>query len=326
MPVLALFIALLSLLMPLPALAQGELSLSPAIHHVTLEQRQQPASYTVFVTSNLPRPEQVTFRVLPVSGVDALGKPIIDHSAAASEVISQQVMLNPPQTTLLPQETVEIEVIVHSQFLPPGGTYALITAALEGTDNNDTGTQASVVPVIASFLAIRNPNGEERRLSIGGLAWPKIPLTTNLHPQIEVSLENQGNVHVEPHGLVELTDTFNRLVSRGQLNENAHLVLPSQEKVLGVSLQSLRPNFPLGLYVLKASGADELGQTPFISTRRFVYISPWIVGLLVLVCLIVWINYRSPDLKRFKRRTSRKAKDNATRTSVADLLDILEPK
>lgn len=306
--------------------AKGEISLSPAIEKVVIENPEQPIQYTIFVTSSLERPEQVVFDVLPVSSVDTLGKPMIDESPDAFQRISQQVMLDPQKTVLLPQETVGISVTIHGKFLPPGGSYALITATLKENEDNRNQSQTSVVPIIASFLAIRNPNGEERRLSLGGLTWPRIPVTTRLHDQVEVSLENQGNVHIEPHGLVELTDMFNRLVSRGQLNENSHLIMPSTAKVLGVSMQSLRTSAPLAFYSLKATGADELGRTPFARTKRFLYISPWIVGFLAFITVVLLIQYKYPDFKPFKRRKNRKIQDLANRTSVNDVLEILHPQ
>ena len=306
--------------------AKGEISLSPAIEKVVIENPEQPIQYTIFVTSSLERPEQVVFDVLPVSSVDTLGKPMIDESPDAFQRISQQVRLDPQKTVLLPQETVGISVTIHGKFLPPGGTYALITATLKENEDARNQSQTSVVPIIASFLAIRNPNGEERRLSLGGLTWPRIPVTTNLHDQVEVSLENQGNVHVEPHGLVELTDMFNRLVSRGQLNENSHLIMPATAKVLGVSMQSLRTSSPITLYSLKTSGADELGQNPFSSTKKFLYISPWVIGLLTLIALLLLTKHKYPLVKPFKRRKSRKPQDPTSRTSINDVLEILHPK
>lgn len=306
--------------------AEGEISLSPAIAKVVIENPEQPVQYTVFVTSFLERPQQVEFEALPVSSVDMLGKPLVDQTPAAMQRISQQVMLDPQKTVLLPQETIGISVTIHGKFLPPGGSYALITATLKENEDNRNQSQTSVVPIIASFLAMRNPNGEERRLSLGGLAWPRIPVTTNLHNQVEVSLENQGNVHVEPHGLVELTDMFNRLVSRGQLNENSHLIMPSTAKVLGVSMQSMRTSSPVALYSLKATGADELGQSPFSSTKKFLYISPWVLGFLALIALMLSTKYKYPHFKPFKRYKRRKTLDLASRTSINDVLEILHPK
>lgn len=314
------------LYIPLSAQAAGEVSLSPAIENITIESLEQPAQYTVYITSNLDQPQQVVFEALPVSSVDQLGKPILDLSSTSRERLSQQVTLDPQQSLLLPQETAGISVTIHGNFLPPGGTYALITATLKENEDNRNQPRASVVPVIASFLAIRNPYGENRQLSLGGITWPRIPVTLTLRDEVEVNLENQGNVHVEPHGLVQLTDTFNRLIARGQLNENSHLIMPSQTKVLGVSMQSLHSGLPLALYSLTTTGSDELGQNSFERTKRFLYISPWIIGLLMGIGLFIWLRYRFPDFRPFKRRKLHKSKDLSSRTSVSDVIEILQPK
>jgi hypothetical protein len=311
---------------PQSAQAAGEISLSPAIEKITIENPDQPTQYTMYVASNLGRPQQVVFEVVPVSSVDVLGKPLLDQSPGALERISQQVVLEPKQAMLLPQERIGVSVTIHPGLLPPGGTYALLTAKLEDKANAGSKTQASVVPVIASFLAIRNLNGEDRRIAIGGMTWPNLPITFNLNEQVEVSLENQGNVHVEPHGLVELTDNFNRLVSRGQLNENSHLIMPSQEKVLGVSMRSLGSSLPISMYALKTSGTDELGQNPFVSIKRFVYISPWVAGSAAVIGLLLLLANKYKDFKPFKRRKNRKINDLANRTSINDVLEILQPK
>ena len=322
-----IFISLcLWLITPTPAQAAGEISLSPAIEKITIENPDQPTQYTMYVTSNLDRPQQVVFEALPVKSVDVLGKPLLDQSPGALDRISQQVVLEPKQAMLLPQERIGVSVTIHGGLLPPGGTYALITATLDDNANKGNSTQTSIVPVIASFLAVRNPDGEDRKIAIGGMTWPRLPVTFNLNEKVEVSLENQGNVHVEPHGLVELTDNFNRLVSRGQLNENAHLILPSQAKVLGVSMRSIDSSLPVSIYSLKTSGADELGQNPFVSIKRFLYISPWLAGSVAIIGLLLLLANKFRDFKPFKRRKNRKAKDLANRTSINDVLEILQPK
>jgi hypothetical protein len=316
----------MQLVNPSPIKAAGEISLSPAIEKISIENPDQPAQYTMHVTSKLERPQQIAFEALPIKSVDVLGKPILDQSPGAIERINQQVMLEPRQTILLPRETIGVSVTIHGGMLPPGGTYALLTATLDDTANAGSKTQASVVPVIASFLAIRNPEGEDRRIAIGGMTWPRLPVTFNLQEKVEVSLENQGNVHVEPHGLVELTDTFNRLISRGQLNENSRLIMPAQAKVLGVSMRTLGSGLPVSLYSLKTSGSDELGQNPFESKKNFVYISPWVAGIVLAIGIIVLLRNTFKDFKPFKRRKSRRIQDIANRTSIDDVLEILQPK
>ncbi len=269
--------------------------------------------------------ETLKVTLMKFEAYEESGKPALMEAEPTDEFL-KWVKFSEDTFTVAPGEWKTIQATI----TPPkeasfGYYYAFVfSRANENLSPEERRTALNGGTAILALLDVDVPGAKKEitleKFSLDKSVYEFLPTT------FSITLKNQGNVHVEPHGLVELTDMFNRLISRGQLNENSNLIMPSTAKVLGVSMQSLRTSSPITLYSLKAAGADELGQNPFASTKRFLYISPWVVGVLGIIGVLFLARHKYPKMKLFKKRRHLKIVDPDSRTSINDVLEILQPK
>lgn len=188
--------------------------------------------------------------------------------------------------------------------LSPGGHYV----ALVGKVVTHSQEKQVVLPAISSLLLIKKVDGEQMNLSLVSVQDHVGSLAMRLPKRVELSLENQGNVHVLPRGEVKIKDQFGRVVSQGTINEDSVFVLPGMRRVITVQMRQSRFVFPISFLSLTVDGNIVQSALKFSYQSSFFFISIKLFVILIvgsLLGLIVW-KIRHKQQHRQRTRIRRK--------------------
>jgi hypothetical protein len=158
--------------------------------------------------------------------------------------LSSWVHFETNDITLNPKETKTIKIFIDKDKLTTGGHYGTIQA--EWTREKDQ----SPVPtnlIISSLLFVRTAHGNETEEA--NINEFKQIQDYSLFPEsFLLKIENTGNVEINPHGLVEIKDIFNRTVAKGFINENSLLALPESIRRYDIHIINQQPYIFPGMY------------------------------------------------------------------------------
>jgi hypothetical protein len=199
--------------------------------------------------------------------------------------LASWIILEKDGLVVKPGEKQAVKVTMQNkESLSPGGHYAAILAKLDTGENNveNKSSEVALTPSVSSLIFARKIGGEIYGLNfkdqeiIGG--------TLGLPSSVRLRLQNTGNVHLTPRGLVSLTDPFGREVMRGIINGESSLVLPETFRVFPIQMQKIALAFMPGRYNLAIDYRYD-GVDDFVIKKQSIFIFPaidvWIILILV---------------------------------------------
>ena len=200
---------------------------------------------------------------------------------------------------LSPKESKSVKVFINKSRVTKGGHYASILAEIVQPDTNK---QVDVKAVLSSLLFVRASTGKEIengkinsfRPNRDGLEFPDA---------FSVRFENNGNVHVSPHGLIEIYDPFGKLVGKGIINEASSDSLPESIRRFDTPIQRFSKILVPGIYSAKVqlrygkSDKKISSSTKFFSQGSVDFVK---IGLALITGVIILVYYK----RRFKKSAS----------------------
>ena len=182
--------------------------------------------------------------------------------------------------------------------LAPGGHYAAVVIT---SGNVAVGSaKAAFKQELASLLFVKKRGGELYGLQLDSLSADSMESLPNV---VSMSFKNTGNVHVTPRGYITVADPKGKVVSKGIINPDSTLALPSNNKTLKTLLQPVAASKLSGKYKLTAyyryDDQTEF-QTKTIFINRKASLIPLIItGVIATVSIlgVVWAVYRVRRLK-----------------------------
>lgn len=195
------------------------------------------------------------------------------------------------------QKHVFTVVIQNRPDLSPGGHYAAVVAR-EIQDKHPS-SAAAVAPAVSTMIFLSKEGGERYNLSLKDMDWPQLPIALFYPSQIQLTFQNDGNVHVTPYGTITVKDILGRVVDRGIINESSLRVLPESQRIIAVAMHSLVIPLPISFNTITVRGHDSMNKTTFFSTDTYFYVNPFFFGGLVLLFVGVTflIRYRGRQKK-----------------------------
>lgn len=194
--------------------------------------------------------------------------------------------------------------ITDKQTLSPGGHYAAVIA--RSVDDKPSDHQ-KILPAISSLLLIRKKGGERVHLSLKEIQWSPGFLETIIPKKINLSFENEGNVHITPRGTVKFKDIFGRVVAQGIINDSSLYILPTTLRRIPVTIQRSRWLFPIMIVNVEVDGNSNFGDSTFSSNLSFLFIDFKLISLVVVILILrFWINRRSKKLAAKKHLETEK--------------------
>lgn len=188
--------------------------------------------------------------------------------------------------------------ITDKQTLSPGGHYAAVIA--RSVDDKPS-NQQKILPAISSLLLIRKKGGERVHLSLKEIQWSPGFIETMIPKKINLSFENEGNVHITPRGTVKFKDIFGRVVAQGIINDSSLYILPTTLRRIPVTIQRSRWLFPIMIVNVEVEGYSNFGDSTFSSNLSFLFIDFKLISLIAVVLILrFWINRRKQKMARNK--------------------------
>jgi hypothetical protein len=186
--------------------------------------------------------------------------------------------------------------------VPAGGYYAAIMiseAPSEIVASNGAIVQATLA--IPCFLTVEGASIE--KLEIVDLSSALSGLQSSFSGNIDVTVENQGTIHLAPEGMVEIKDIFGRSLAAASLNEKEGRVLPSSRRTFSIfvweevegfwsHVKAQSHVFAIGPMSIQASVLYGSNDSQLIFEKTFIYF-PWQLLLVVTILIILLLtSYR----------------------------------
>lgn len=241
------------------------------------------------------------------SGED--GQPKLLLNSTESSPFSIKAWLSSIETiTLAPQEQKTITLTINVPGdASPGGHYGVIrfTGTPPEVEESAVSLSASIGTLVlvnvsgavkeeakVAELFTADKNGKKRTLFEYG------PIV------ITARIENVGNIHIQPSGVIRVSNMFGKEVASYQVNKNKGSVLPASIRKFE---QTLDKKLLFGRYQIQADlvyGADN----KIISSYQTFWAIPYkliAIGIATIVALIFFIRgYNRLILKRARRKTT----------------------
>lgn len=287
-----LFLAIL--IQPVTAVERKDSSIevSPAYIDISLEKPDEIQQVAVVFTnhSNLP----ITLQIFPIDfkQADDFGAiQMLQNPGSYSYSLSSFLSLE-ADTVLLDagQKKPFMITIKNREDLSPGGHYAAVVAKVINAETS----LPSVSPAVSSLILLRKIGGERFNLSLKDVNWPDNTVVFEYPGQINLTFQNEGNIHVIPYGRIDVTDMFGRLIYKGIVNTSSSAVFPESRRHIFVEMEMVEKYFPISINTIKIQGQDSLRKITYSYTETFLYINPIVILVLVLIVVgLVWINKRN---------------------------------
>ncbi|MHB8143881.1 MAG: hypothetical protein ACYDGX_09550 [Thermoleophilia bacterium] len=187
--------------------------------------------------------------------------------------------------TLQPGESIDFNVKINvPRDAEPGGHYAVLFASAKNdASQSQSGTVNLTERMGTLFLISVAGNVNEQ----GTLNAPEVPSFTEYGPiNVGIVFNNQGNIHVKPHGKIYISNLLGQTVAEldvppAEIPE--WVVLPASSRRINIPWNS---GFLFGRYTVRAEieyGAD---NTKLVMTSTF-WAFPWKIILMIVSALII---------------------------------------
>lgn len=214
-----------------------------------------------------------------LGGVDFLGVNSQDYSYSLASFISFETT----SITLEKGESQSLNVtITNRPDLSPGGHYAAIVGNLEG-ENDRNEESALVKPAVSSLILLRKSGGEVFSISLLETNWPNTLMFGFPNRQLQLLLQNEGNVHLIPYGTVTIKDIFGKEIAKGSINNASSIILPEARRWVDVRLDEINYSLPFSFVTMDIKGRDSIDKTTFVYSQTAILINPILLAILVLI-------------------------------------------
>jgi hypothetical protein len=190
-----------------------------------------------------------------------------------------------PQTTVTiqPKQTVDITAFILNQpSLAPGGHYGALMLALADNAGPSSKNKVSIHPIASSLLFINKEGGDIHKLSLSNVYISHSIFS--LPDSVTLRFHNDGNTHLIPRGVVTVSDSGGKLISKGIINENSGIILPQTNRRYSVPLTKVATATTPGKYKVEVDFRFD-GYDQFRSYRASVFLlTP---PILILISLIL---------------------------------------
>lgn len=262
-------------------------TLSPAFQQVSISQDQDTKDIPFSVTNNQAVTQQVkiTFSDFNTLG-DTGGLFFVGSNPTQLQKkygLSDWISIASPELSLKPGQKINLNAVVQNlPSLAPGGHYGAINVELENGAKGSSTNRVGVSPVASTLIFLTKLGGDTHRLKLLNVSAGHTFL--NLPSSVNLRFYNDGNTHLVPRGIANITNSSGKIVSSGIINQNSEIILPQTSRVFVVPLTSQAVSLVPGSYRLTVNFRfDGLDQYRTYRTNFF-YLP--VIYLLVLALII----------------------------------------
>lgn len=281
------------------------LTVTPGIVYTSVSNSTQATQTVITVRNNYATPVNLTAEL---RGVDETSTRLLPTDSLPKE-LNNVFAVSETQFTIAPLS--DYKITLQSQLtdnLGPGGHYASLLISQAPDANNNISLKSAVSVTV--FLT--NQEGAEESLKLENLQIPASLFT--IGNKVIYSLQNNGNIHTTPRGVVTIEGKGGKLLAQGVINTGSNIVLPgrtlSSETKLAQVSDTWWPQRVTTRIQFRANNSAKITEA---SSSHF-YIPPIFLGLIagaVGLAILIFLSARRVLIfKRSRKNHPKKSFSN----------------
>ncbi len=247
---------------------------------------------------------------------DEKGSPeLIVPGTESGNYISSWINITSEPIKFAPGEEISVPFTISvPDNVGPGGYYGAIVFGTQAPKTKpgeaEKGAAVGIAQQATSLILLRVEGETDERADIREFKTDKGVYSAPFKVDFTTKIENLGNVHIQPAGLIEIKNMFGKKVASLMVNEDRNNVLPNSNREYKNSWEE---NFGFGKYEASLAlsyglSADKGGEGRKSMTMvRYFWVLPmkmvatFVLSVALVVILFVFI------LKMYKRRAIKEA-------------------
>lgn len=177
----------------------------------------------------------------------------------------------------------------------PAGYYGALVFGTKAEDvrlnSGDKGAASAISQQAGALLLLKVPGEANETASIRDFMTDKGVYNTPFKVNFTTRVENQGNIHIKPRGVIQITDMFDKEVSTVKVNDIGANVLPKSIRKFSGSWSDKMAfgRYRATLAMTYGSPIENGGNgQQSLTSIAFFWVVPWkIVGYVVFVILLI---------------------------------------
>lgn len=264
------------------------LFITPSFHKVTIAEQEQRKTILTKIKNISTQDLTIQLSVVDINQSNGTGRMNL-VSANKNSLYSLKKYITFPEEifVLKAQETRTVPIIVNSSTMNAGGYYGAIV--FEARGNNQLIKKSGALHGISTLLFITKTGDIKPAITVKQIITLKSNLQFSYPNNLEVLFTNKGNVDLIPYGRIEIYDAFNRLVSKGVLNNSSHIVLPGVERTIVAKMDKIAITMPFSINKVIIYGQDSQKITSYTYSSSLIYFNPLFLGIVFLIFIICFV-------------------------------------
>lgn len=262
---------------------KGSIGVEPAYLDVTLDKNGPQKQIEFIFSNNSDAPISLDISAIDFKQKDETG--IVTFLGEQSNIFSYSLAsflsFETNRLDIDPNSSKKLRVLVKNRSdVSPGGHYAAVVGRLI----QDTESQKStVLPSVSALIYLNKTGGERYKLALRGVQWPESFVVFGYPKVINLDFSNDGNIHLIPHGRIEIRDIWGRLIQRGTVNENSARIFPETRRLIETQMINVERSLPFSINTFSIAGEDSLKKTSYAHRESFIFIDPALVALIIIL-------------------------------------------
>jgi hypothetical protein len=281
----------------------GGITISPAFQELVLGQRQSAIGGSFSIANNSDQPETFEVSSVDMGTLEDTGGVILSglpQDYQQKYGLAKWLKLSATKVTVKAHNKSAVSFSVKNEDgLSPGGHYGALVVRSSRSASDPAERRVALSPQAASLLFLKKVGGERYGLRVSAIDSDKS--MWHMPTKIALELENTGNVHVVPRGIVRIKNTVGHEIARGIVNPESGLVLPERSRTFSVPLTFRGRTVWPGRYTIEVEYRYD-GQDETAYARQ----SFFTANLKVLVLLVGAVVAIGTALYKFRRPLRRR--------------------
>ncbi len=205
---------------------------------------------------------------------------------AQADPATQLSITNANLTLAAGDTATQIVTLNDSEQLAPGSQLVdlVVSEAVGAT------AHVSTVPSVRMPLILVKDDGALRSITASQLSLGRIHM--NMPGTLSVAIQNKGNMIVNPHGAIILTDSQGKEVGKGVLNNDSQALMPGAKASYTVTMTTLQTSVLLGNYHATLSYGLGGGESVQLVRTNFFYIGWRHIAAVVSIAVLLYAGLR----------------------------------
>jgi hypothetical protein len=247
---------------------------------------------------------------------DEKGSPeLIVPGTESGNYISSWINITSEPIRFLPGQEIKIPYTISiPNNVGPGGYYGAIVFGTQAPKTKpgeaEKGAAIGVAQQATALILLRVDGKSDERADIREFKTDKNIYSTPFEVKFTAKVENLGNVHIQPVGMIEVKNMFDKKVASLMVNEDRNNVLPKSSRSYG---SSWKENFGFGKYqalITLSYGlpANKGGDgRKSVTMSHYFWVLPTKMVSFVVIGILVFVGLMTITLKMYKRKAIKEA-------------------